>query len=99
MHTSTRSAPAAPAAATGLLAVVTALIALAISLVDDLGTPAYVVLVAADLLVVLVMGVLLAASLSGNAPTTADAARLERDLEKLDGLEPLRGDETKGARR
>ncbi|MER7053581.1 MULTISPECIES: hypothetical protein [unclassified Streptomyces] len=99
MHSSTRSAPAVPAAATGLLAVVTALIAVAISLVDDLGTPAYVVLVAADLLVVLVMGVLLAASLSGSAPTSADTARLERDLEKLDGLEPLRGDEAKGVRR
>ncbi|MFH9819963.1 hypothetical protein [Streptomyces sp. NPDC017230] len=99
MHTSTRSAPAIPVAATGLLAVVTALIALAISLVDDLGTPAYVVLVAADLLVVLVIGVLLAASRPGNAPAGTDAVRLERDLERLDALEPLRGDETKGAGR
>ncbi|MFE0805258.1 hypothetical protein [Streptomyces sp. NPDC058812] len=54
MHTSTRSSPAVPTVATGMPAVVTALIALAIPLVDDLGTPALLVLVAANLLALLV---------------------------------------------
>ncbi|MFB6550544.1 MULTISPECIES: hypothetical protein [unclassified Streptomyces] len=99
MHTPTRPSPTVPTVATALLAVVTALIALAISLVDDLGTPAFLVLVAADLLVVLVMGALLSASLTRHTAAGTDAGRLERDLEKLDGLEPLRTGEAKGARR
>ncbi|MFJ8146418.1 hypothetical protein ACIQ6R_15310 [Streptomyces sp. NPDC096048] len=99
MNHSTRPAPAVPAVATPLLAVVTALIALSTSLADDLGTPAFLVLVAADLLVVLVMGVLLSASLTRHTAVGPDAGRLERDLEKLDGLEPLRTGEAKDARR
>ncbi|MGC9495902.1 hypothetical protein [Streptomyces sp. WG7] len=99
MHTSPRPSVAALPLATGLLAVVTALIALAMSLADDLETPAFLVLVAADLLIVLVMGVLLAASLANSTAASADATRLERDLETLAVLEPLRTDEPDGERR
>ncbi|MFH8974421.1 hypothetical protein [Streptomyces sp. NPDC017890] len=105
MHAPTRPSVATMPLATGLLAVVTALIALATSLADGLETPAFLVLVAADLLIVLVMGVLLAACLTKNATVTqnatagTDAARLERDLGRLDLLEPLRTDEANGERR
>lgn len=99
MYTSTRPSAATLPLATGMLAVVTALIALVVSLVDDLGTPAFLVLLAAELLVVLVMAVLLAGLPAGNAVAGGGAAVPERDLETLDALEPLRADESNGWRR
>ncbi|MBT2383427.1 hypothetical protein [Streptomyces sp. ISL-11] len=92
-----RPAPAALAAA--FLTPATALISLGISLADDLGTPAFCVLIAAELLIVLGMGTLFGVARAATAAGGADAERLRRDQETLDALEPLRTEGAAGDRR
>ncbi|MET9664489.1 hypothetical protein ABZY19_03865 [Streptomyces sp. NPDC006475] len=89
MNPTSRSSPAALLAVNGLLAAVTVLIALVIALEDDLGTPAFLILITADLLAVLGMGVLIG-KVSRDATTSGEAAELRHDLRTLDALEPLR---------
>ncbi|MEJ8639445.1 hypothetical protein [Streptomyces sp. MS2.AVA.5] len=89
MNPTSRSSPAALLAVNGLLAAVTVLIALVIALEDDLGTPAFLILITADLLAVLGMGVLIG-KVSRDAAASGEAAELRHDLRTLDALEPLR---------
>ncbi|CAM5356425.1 hypothetical protein [Streptomyces abikoensis] len=77
-------------AALGPLLGAIALITLALSLADDLGTPAFLALIGAELLLIAGMG-----ALFGTLPTRSATGTSERlrDEATLDALEPLRGSE------
>ncbi|MCF3102535.1 hypothetical protein IPZ58_13195 [Streptomyces roseoverticillatus] len=82
--------------ALALIAGAIALITLALSLTDSLGTPAFLALIGAELLLVAGMGALFGTVQvrSTTATTTEDAAAKRlRDEATLDALEPLRGGE------
>ncbi len=82
-----------------MLAVVTALISLALTLADGLGTPVFLVLITAELLVVLAMGALTGGSLAKETATGAEAAQLRQELAALEALEPLGAADTNGTGR
>ncbi|MFJ8435945.1 hypothetical protein ACIQ9P_32055 [Kitasatospora sp. NPDC094019] len=101
-------AAASPASATspafapvlGLLALATSLVAVALTLADDLGAGATTALIAADVVLIAAMGALLAAQRPQSTPgvplnglgaqdARENAARRRRDDELLDALEPL----------
>ncbi|MFD3441822.1 hypothetical protein ACFWU3_30445 [Streptomyces sp. NPDC058685] len=98
MNPMSRPSPGAPLAVNGMLAVVTVLISLVVVLEDDLGTPAFLLLIAADLVAVLGMGVLIG-GMSKDAATRGEAAELRHDLRTLDALEPLRTEANDGKQR
>ncbi|WP_367140558.1 MULTISPECIES: hypothetical protein [Streptomyces] len=87
------AAPQSPLTHTalGLLLCVIALITLALSLADSLGTPAFLALIGAELLLVVAMGALFS-TVQAQSTAAADAAeQKKRDEATLDALEPLRG--------
>ncbi|WP_406192578.1 hypothetical protein OH807_01205 [Kitasatospora sp. NBC_01560] len=97
------AASSAFAPALGPLAVATSLIAVVLSLADDLGAGATTALIAADVALVAAMGALLATQRPQSAPAATSngrgapddpdaperAVRRLRDDELLDALEPL----------
>ncbi|MFF7729493.1 hypothetical protein [Streptomyces sp. NPDC008001] len=72
-----------------------ALITLGLSLAEDLGPAPFAALIAAEVVLIAGMGALFGMMhAAGTAPAAAgDAARLRRDEETLDALEPLRPEE------
>ncbi|MFI1258031.1 hypothetical protein ACH4U6_30205 [Streptomyces netropsis] len=99
MINSTRPASAAkPAAAAllpavlGTLTVVVCLISVAVTSADDLGNGPFAVLLGAQILLVATMGTLAGAMRMQAVADAAGAeeARMRRDQETLDALEPLR---------
>ncbi|WP_424890328.1 hypothetical protein [Streptomyces sp. XH2] len=91
MIDSSRSTTAAqsPLAGTalGLLLCAIALITLALGLAEDLGTPAFLALIGAELALTACMGTLFG---TVRAQRTADTEQQQRDEAALDALEPLR---------
>ncbi|MGK5544438.1 hypothetical protein ACSNOH_06880 [Streptomyces sp. URMC 127] len=81
-------------AALGPLLGAIALITLALSLADDLGTPAFLALIGAELLLIAGMGALFGTlQKQSTTATPAGTAERLRDEAALDALEPLRGSE------
>ncbi|MGW0366143.1 hypothetical protein [Streptomyces sp. NPDC002990] len=80
----------------GMLALAVSLISMALALTDGMGAGATAALIAADLVLIAVMGVLCAVVRHAPAPGLAEAATAaepssrRREEELLDALEPLR---------
>ncbi|GGX63483.1 hypothetical protein [Streptomyces hiroshimensis] len=83
--------PSTPAnTALALVICTIALITLALGLAKDLGTPAFIALIGAELVLTAAMGALFGAS---RTQSTADDEQRQRDAAALDALEPLHGGE------
>ncbi|MEV4503924.1 hypothetical protein [Streptomyces klenkii] len=89
------AAPQSPLAHTalGLLLCAVALITLALSLAGSLGTPAFLALIGAELLLIAAMGALFSTVQAQSTAADAAARQKQRDEAALDALEPLRGGE------
>ncbi|MGW2600705.1 hypothetical protein [Streptomyces klenkii] len=89
------AAPQSPLAHTalGLLLCAIALITLALGFADNLGTPASLALIGAELLLVAAMGALFSTAQAQSTAAADAAEQKKRDEATLDALEPLRGGE------